>query len=131
MTGRMVAQVRKWVAIACPFGGAPGFCMDALLTGAQFTTGDEPMQCMPTPWLVPLMMIPPFPYPEFDADAPGWEQYFFVQRQTMRQLSCQSPTVFELLPAASQKWPAGHGVRRCTTASLPRPNTPQDSSNLY
>lgn len=32
-------QVQKWVAIACPFGGAPGFCMDALLTGAQFTTG--------------------------------------------------------------------------------------------
>ena len=28
--------VRKWVAIASPFGGAPGFCMDALMTGVQF-----------------------------------------------------------------------------------------------
>lgn len=28
--------VRKWVAIASPFGGAPGFGMDALMTGVQF-----------------------------------------------------------------------------------------------
>ena len=28
--------VRKWIAIASPFGGAPGFGMDALLTGVQF-----------------------------------------------------------------------------------------------
>ena len=28
--------VRKWVALAAPFGGAPGFTMDALLTGVQF-----------------------------------------------------------------------------------------------
>lgn len=29
-------QVHKWVAIACPFKGAPGFVTDALLTGVQF-----------------------------------------------------------------------------------------------
>lgn len=28
--------VRKWIAIACPFGGAPGFGMDALMTGVEF-----------------------------------------------------------------------------------------------
>jgi phospholipase A1 len=33
--------VRKWVAIASPFGGAPGFSMDALLTGVQFCQGWE------------------------------------------------------------------------------------------
>lgn len=34
-------QVNKWVAIACPFNGAPGFTMDALLTGVQFAWGWE------------------------------------------------------------------------------------------
>lgn len=33
--------VHKWVAIACPFRGAPGFTMDALLTGVQFVSGWE------------------------------------------------------------------------------------------
>lgn len=33
--------VRKWVAMASPFGGAPGFGMDALLTGVQFCQGWE------------------------------------------------------------------------------------------
>ena len=42
----------------------------------------------------------------------GWEQYFFVQRHTMRALAVQSPAVFELLPSASHEWPAGHPVRR-------------------
>jgi pimeloyl-ACP methyl ester carboxylesterase len=28
--------VRKWIAIASPFGGTPGFGMDALMTGVQF-----------------------------------------------------------------------------------------------
>jgi len=28
--------VRKWIAIASPFGGAPGFGMDALMTGVEF-----------------------------------------------------------------------------------------------
>lgn len=31
--------VRNWIAIAAPFGGAPGFVMDALLTGVQFAWG--------------------------------------------------------------------------------------------
>ena len=41
----------------------------------------------------------------------GWEQYFFVQRHTMRALAVQSPAVFELLPSANHIWPAGHPVR--------------------
>lgn len=28
--------VRKWIAIASPFGGAPGFGLDALMTGVEF-----------------------------------------------------------------------------------------------
>ncbi|GJP31658.1 hypothetical protein CLOM_g14718 [Closterium sp. NIES-68] len=31
--------VRKWVAIAAPFRGAPGFIMDTLLTGVEFLKG--------------------------------------------------------------------------------------------
>lgn len=30
------AQVGRWVALGCPFGGAPGYAVDALLTGVQF-----------------------------------------------------------------------------------------------
>ena len=41
---------------------------------------------------------------------PGWEQYFFVQRHTMRALAVQSPAVFELLPSATHQWPIGHPV---------------------
>eukprot|EP00892_Ulva_mutabilis_P012209 jgi/Ulvmu1/9360/UM050_0112.1 len=33
--------VRKWIAIASPFGGAPGFGMDALMTGVEFCQGWE------------------------------------------------------------------------------------------
>ena len=29
-------QVSTWVAIGCPFGGAPGFGVDALFTGVQW-----------------------------------------------------------------------------------------------
>lgn len=29
-------QVHTWVAIGCPFGGAPGYVVDALITGVQF-----------------------------------------------------------------------------------------------
>lgn len=34
--GRPCAQVGRWVALGCPFGGAPGYTLDALLTGVQF-----------------------------------------------------------------------------------------------
>ena len=34
-----LVQVNKWVAIACPFLGAPGFVADTLLTGIQFAWG--------------------------------------------------------------------------------------------
>jgi pimeloyl-ACP methyl ester carboxylesterase len=30
------AQVDRWVAIGCPFGGAPGWAVDGLVTGVQF-----------------------------------------------------------------------------------------------
>ena len=30
------ALVHTWVAVGCPFGGAPGWVVDALLTGVQF-----------------------------------------------------------------------------------------------
>lgn len=29
-------QVGRWVAIGCPFGGAPGYAVDGLITGVQF-----------------------------------------------------------------------------------------------
>lgn len=29
-------QVGRWIAIACPFGGAPGYATDGLITGMQF-----------------------------------------------------------------------------------------------
>mmetsp|Transcript_71672 Transcript_71672/g.226433 ORF Transcript_71672/g.226433 Transcript_71672/m.226433 type:complete len:324 (+) Transcript_71672:462-1433(+) len=35
------AHVRTWVAVACPFAGAPGFTMDALVSGTQFLSGWE------------------------------------------------------------------------------------------
>lgn len=34
-------HVRKWVTIATPFHGAPGFIMDTLLTGVEFVKGWE------------------------------------------------------------------------------------------
>lgn len=37
--GPCVELINTWVAIACPFNGAPGFVMDALLTGVEFATG--------------------------------------------------------------------------------------------
>jgi len=54
--------------------------------------------------------------PGFAADAcltgvqfvPGWASYFFVQRETMRQMVCQAPSVFELLPSPGFAW--GDGV---------------------
>uniref|UniRef100_A0A803L440 Uncharacterized protein n=1 Tax=Chenopodium quinoa TaxID=63459 RepID=A0A803L440_CHEQI len=33
--------VNKWICIACPFQGAPGYINDALLTGVQFIEGFE------------------------------------------------------------------------------------------
>lgn len=30
------ALVHTWVAVGCPFGGAPGWGVDALVTGVQF-----------------------------------------------------------------------------------------------
>jgi len=48
---------------------------------------------------------------ELNTRAAGWEQYFFVQRHTMRALAVQSPAVFELLPSVNHIWPAGHPVR--------------------
>ena len=39
---------------------------------------------------------------------PGWANYFFVQRETMRQMVCQAPSVFELLPSPGFAW--GDGV---------------------
>lgn len=31
-----MAQVARWVAVGCPFGGAPGWVVDGLCTGVQF-----------------------------------------------------------------------------------------------
>lgn len=36
LSGCAHAQVGRWVALGCPFGGAPGYAVDALLTGVQF-----------------------------------------------------------------------------------------------
>jgi hypothetical protein len=40
--------VHKWIAIASPFGGAPGFGMDALMTGVQFCQVRPPLGCSVT-----------------------------------------------------------------------------------
>ncbi len=36
MASCLCVQVNTWVAIGCPFGGAPGFGVDALFTGVQW-----------------------------------------------------------------------------------------------
>lgn len=40
--------------------------------------------------------------------AAGWEEHFFVQRETFRLLAAQSPALFELMPA-----PSARAARRC------------------
>nr|GMD82077.1 phospholipase A(1) LCAT3 [Ipomoea batatas] len=40
-TNMFSKYVNKWIAIACPFQGAPGYINDSLLTGVQFVEGFE------------------------------------------------------------------------------------------
>ncbi|XP_019182283.1 PREDICTED: phospholipase A(1) LCAT3-like [Ipomoea nil] len=40
-TNAFSKYVNKWIAIACPFQGAPGYINDSLLTGVQFVEGFE------------------------------------------------------------------------------------------
>jgi hypothetical protein len=48
---------------------------------------------------------------------PGWFNYFFVARSTMRQMVCQTPSVFELLPPSGHDW--GQGVPEPGCGALP------------
>jgi len=60
--------------------------------------------------------------PGFTADAlltgvqfvSGWANYFFVQRETLRQMVCQAPSIFELLPSGDMDWGHEAGTPRVT-----------------
>lgn len=51
---------------------------------------------------------------------PGWANYFFVQRETLRQMVCQAPSIFELLPSAAMDWGNGAGTPRCAAQAPPQ-----------
>eukprot|EP00475_Leptophrys_vorax_P030841 TRINITY_DN4652_c0_g1_i3.p1 TRINITY_DN4652_c0_g1~~TRINITY_DN4652_c0_g1_i3.p1 ORF type:complete len:607 (-),score=35.10 TRINITY_DN4652_c0_g1_i3:1033-2853(-) len=48
--------VRKWVAIAAPFRGAPGFILDTLLTGVEFLKGWQKSLFI-TKWTMHQLMV--------------------------------------------------------------------------
>lgn len=50
--------VRKWIAIASPFGGAPGFGMDALMTGVEFCQVPPDPLCTTTTSALPCTAPP-------------------------------------------------------------------------
>uniref|UniRef100_A0A1D1ZWS1 Lecithin-cholesterol acyltransferase-like 4 n=1 Tax=Auxenochlorella protothecoides TaxID=3075 RepID=A0A1D1ZWS1_AUXPR len=64
--------VETWIAVAAPFGGAPGFGSDALLTGVQFAgslgayffvdRGTFRQACVQSPAVYELLPPPHFPY---------------------------------------------------------------------
>ena len=95
-------QVGRWVAIGCPFGGAPGYTVDALLTGVQ-VRGTGCLQCacgaalgarmyFPVAHMLGpadgcfrpcLPLPPPSSMPQFGGSL---GQYYFVERATVLQV---------------------------------------------